>query len=100
MKKRVTLRHAADLLTQHNVSASRAACVLAREPANPVTRVLKTETRLRAALDKIDHRLSRKTHGRPMSGLSIPAAYYFAGRKHATAAAVRGKRATRVVAGK
>ena len=106
MRKRVPLRHAADLLNLPNVSASKAARVLAHEPASPVTRVcaagkaMMTETRLRAALDKIDHRLSRKTHGRPMSGLSIPAAYYFAGRKHATAAAVRGKRATRVVAGK
>ena len=98
MKKRVTLRHAADLLTQHNVSAFRAARVLAREPASPVTRV--TETKLRAALDKIDHRLSRKTHGRPMSGLSIPAAYYFAGRKRTTAAIARGKKTARVVAGK
>ena len=41
MKKRATLRHAADLLTHRNVPASRAARVLAREPASPVTRVLK-----------------------------------------------------------
>jgi hypothetical protein len=59
-----------------------------------------TETRLRAALDKIDRRLSRKTHGRPMSGLSIPADYYFAGRKNTRAAVARRKKAVRVVAGR
>jgi hypothetical protein len=98
MKKRATLRHSADLLTRRNVLASKAARVLAREPDSPVTRV--TETKLRAALDKIDQRLSRKGHGRPMSGLSIPAAYYLAGRKSTGVAAVRGKKAARVVAGK
>ena len=59
-----------------------------------------TEPKLRAALDKLDQRLSRKAHGRPMSGLSIPAAYYLAGRKSTAGAAAPGKKTARVVAGK
>ena len=37
-----------------------------------------TETKLRKALDKLDHRPAGKAHGRSMSGLSIPADYYLA----------------------
>lgn len=59
-----------------------------------------TETKLRMALDKLDHRLVGKAQGRPMSGLSIPADYYLArpGRKIATV--TRGKKRAKTVAGK
>jgi hypothetical protein len=59
-----------------------------------------TEAKLLVALDKIDHRLSRKTHGRPMSGLSIPADYYFARKNRTIAALARSKKPARVIAGK
>lgn len=59
-----------------------------------------TEAKLRTALDKIDRRLSRKTHGRPMSGLSIPADYYFARKNGTMAAVARSKKLARPVAGK
>ena len=59
-----------------------------------------TETRLQAALDKIDRRLLRKPPGRPMSGLSIPADYYFPGRKTMKTTVVRGRKAVRSGAGR
>ena len=40
-----------------------------------------TMQKLRAALAKIDRRRTRAAHGRPMSGLSIPAEYYFGATK-------------------
>ena len=59
-----------------------------------------TETKLRKALDKLEHRQVGKARGRPMSGLSIPADYYLgqAGRTIATVA--RGKKPARTTAGK
>jgi hypothetical protein len=36
-----------------------------------------TETKLRAALDRLGRKQGTKAGGRPMSGLSIPAEYYF-----------------------
>ena len=59
-----------------------------------------TEAKLRVALDKIDRRRSGKTRGRPMSGLSIPADYYFNGKSRKKAAVVRAKKLARVAAGK
>jgi hypothetical protein len=59
-----------------------------------------TETKLRKALDKLEHRPARKAHGRPMSGLSIPADYYLARPGRKVAASVRGKRPARSNAGK
>lgn len=58
-----------------------------------------TETKLRKALDKLDHRQVGKARGRPMSGLSIPADYYLgrAGRKIAVVA--RGKKPAKTVVG-
>ncbi len=57
-----------------------------------------TETKLRKALDKLEHRPARKARSRPMSGLSIPADYYLArpGRKVATLG--RGKKPARTTA--
>jgi len=40
-----------------------------------------TERKLRAALAKIAHREKAHNGGKPMSGLSIPASYYFRKRK-------------------
>ena len=59
-----------------------------------------TETKLRKALDKLDHRQVGKARGRPMSGLSIPADYYLARPGRKIAALVRGKKPAKTVAGK
>lgn len=59
-----------------------------------------TETKLRKALDKLEHRQKGKSHGRPMSGLSIPADYYLARSGRTIAAVVRGKKPAKTVAGK
>lgn len=40
-----------------------------------------TESKLRKALDRIAKRRGPKATGRPMSGLSIPAEYYFGRRR-------------------
>jgi hypothetical protein len=59
-----------------------------------------TETKLRKALDKLEHRPARKAQSRPMSGLSIPADYYLARSGRTIAAVVRGKKPAKTVAGK
>lgn len=59
-----------------------------------------TETKLRKALDKLDHRLIGKTPGRPMSGLSIPADYYLGRAGRTIATVTRGKKPARTTAGK
>ncbi len=59
-----------------------------------------TETKLRKALDKLEHRPAGKSHGRPMSGLSIPADYYLAGAVRKINSGGRGKKLARTTAGK
>jgi hypothetical protein len=59
-----------------------------------------TETKLRKALDKLDHRQKGKAHGRPMSGLSIPADYYLARPARTMATLARGKKPAKTTAGK
>jgi hypothetical protein len=59
-----------------------------------------TETKLRKALDKLEHRQNGKAHGRPMSGLSIPADYYLARPGRKIAAVARGKKPARTTASK
>ncbi len=44
-----------------------------------------TETKLRTALDRLARKQGAKASGRPMSGLSIPAEYYFGRPKARTA---------------
>ncbi len=59
-----------------------------------------TETKLRKALDKLEHRPAAKARGRPMSGLSIPADYYLARSGRTIASVVHGKKPAKTVAGK
>jgi hypothetical protein len=59
-----------------------------------------TESKLRKALDKLDHRQKGKSPGRPMSGLSIPADYYLGRADRKVAVVARGKSRAKMVAGK
>jgi hypothetical protein len=57
-----------------------------------------TETKLRKALDQLDHRQKGKAQGRPMSGLSIPAEYYLERPGRKIASATRRKKRTKPAA--
>jgi hypothetical protein len=59
-----------------------------------------TETKLRKALDKLEHRPAEKSRGRPMSGLSIPADYYLARPGRKIMSGWRSRKPARTTAGK
>lgn len=57
-----------------------------------------TERKLTAALAKIDRWKAGKSRGKPMSGLSIPANYYFAAKSRSRPSTGRRKAQPRAAA--
>jgi hypothetical protein len=57
-----------------------------------------TEQRLQTALAKIDRWQARHPQGKPMSGLSIPAKYYFKSKTGRKARVIHDKKNTHVAA--
>jgi hypothetical protein len=58
-----------------------------------------TEKKLGAALEKIARWEAKHPHGKAMSGLSIPASYYFGAKQGSSDKAVRRKSHARAAAG-